>query len=155
MEVRCPQCTQRLRYSDVLKNPLLRCRACGTTFRPAELAASVPDSRSAAEVENASRLRELYQHAGEPREPEPTVSAPAPERSSGIGKGVGTFGVIALLIAFKVGPRLMREIFRERPAPPPPPAHFREEHRQAIEKLVRDADSNREAQPVRIRAIEK
>ena len=35
METQCRRCSQRLRYPDSLRNPLLRCPTCGETFRPA------------------------------------------------------------------------------------------------------------------------
>ena len=36
MEFNCPTCQTKLRVSDELQNPRVRCRACGNIFRPLE-----------------------------------------------------------------------------------------------------------------------
>jgi hypothetical protein len=146
MEVRCPQCAQRLRYSDVLKNPTLRCRPCGTIFRPADLGKS-DDPVVAEGVEESEELDDQL---------EPTA---APDRSGGIGKrGIGTFGIIAIVIALKVGPRLMREIFRDRPAQPRPPVRLHQENRKAIERLKPEdgvAEAEPDKRPIPFEEVEK
>jgi hypothetical protein len=58
-------------------------------------------------------------------------------------KGLGSFGLIIVLLGIKVVPRIMREVFREKK--PPAPVHVRDDDRRAIEKMLRDAqeDANR------------
>ena len=144
MEVRCPKCAKRLRYSDSLRNPLLRCRACGTTFRAAEVNHSEPEpfAAVAAEIpEGTGRVEESAPFVGsEPAQP----SEVANQQPQGFAKrGVGTFVIIALVVLAKVGPHLLRDMVRDNPPKPQPPQPVRlhQEHRQAIEKVVREADA--------------
>ena len=68
MEINCPQCDQRLRVPHGMKNPLLRCKSCGSKFR---LDTAVSTERNPLVEDNATRWQ--------PPAP-PTQSAPAEPR---------------------------------------------------------------------------
>ena len=137
MEVRCPQCEQRLRYSNVLKNPLLRCRSCGTTFRVAD-------------VEEVLQPTPVEMPAYEPRETadpfnqipplQTKQDEPRSDNSRGYAKsGIGTVGIVVMLIALKIGIRLVREFTRDRPAQPPGrKMQVDQERMPGFEKLIRE-----------------
>jgi hypothetical protein len=136
MEVSCPQCTQRLRYSDKLVNPLLRCRNCLTTFRPV-------GNLTAAEEPVAAIGVDEYDEALPTWTPDRSLQ-PEPETSTTgrVGKSkAGYATIVILLIAFKAGPRLLRELFRE--PKPKQPVQFQPANQQAIQEML-DAAKNAE-----------
>lgn len=141
MEVSCPKCKQRLRYSDQLINPLLRCRNCTTTFRPSGLKPTVEEPVAAVAVdevwESPERNRESFDG------PLPHID-PAPTTASGANKSrFGYFAIIILVLLFKVGPRLARELFRD--PKPERPAQLRHDEQQAIQRMLQEAAKNAEA----------
>jgi hypothetical protein len=134
MEVSCPNCSQRLRYSDHLANPLLRCRNCLTTFRPADLIGAEEQPVAAVGVdEYDSDIEGPLPKVATDQLPQSEPDA----STSWFGKGGISIGVLLLVIALKAGPRLLRELFRERK--PDPPVQMRHEDRQAIDRLLKEA----------------
>jgi hypothetical protein len=143
MEVRCPNCQQRLRYPDHLVKPLLRCRNCLTTFRPADAQSPIEAPVSAVAVEEFDpEINEEFRSFTEKSERE--LAEASTTRKSG-KSGVGYFIVIALVIALKVGPRLAREFFRERK--PERPVQLQQDEQQAIQKVLQEAAENAKKGP--------
>lgn len=134
MEVRCPQCTQRLRYSDVLKNPRLRCRSCGTEFQADDAAEVLPHGL----VETAGdESRETADSFGQiPPLPQQQKDSRS-DSSRGLTKsGVGPAAIIILLIALKVGVRLVQEFTRHRPPQQPGRKVQLDQHHQSVPSAV-------------------
>lgn len=131
METTCPQCSQRLRVSDELRNPLLRCRRCEHVFRLADAerygrpttATEFAPLRPLEDSRRSSSKDEIYQASAveKPSVPEemPDIDTHRPHvsrRTSPLNKGGwGTVALIVFLLLVKVGPRLLRNLFRERP----------------------------------------
>lgn len=140
MEVSCPKCKQRLRYSDDLKNPLLRCRSCSTTFRPSGLTAKVEEPVAAVAVEEdrepAGPFRGSFDESLPKIDPGPVTE------SRGSKSQFGYLAIIIIVILFKVVPRLGREFFRE--PKPEQPVHLRQDEQQAIQRMLQEAAKNAE-----------
>lgn len=136
MEFNCPTCQTKLRVSDELQNPKVRCRACGTIFRPLESGGSIspsptppvapqvnrfPDQPKPAESPFASTSQPGRDSFGSPTPSAPTRPRPVvTPRSAAPGKR-GGWGIILFIILMLLsrGPRLLRN-FQRQPAPPPP-----------------------------------
>jgi hypothetical protein len=145
MEISCPQCNQRLRVPNEMKNPLLRCKKCGSSFR-LDAAKSAANDQPVRDV-SAPWYPPSTPVAGTPAEtPWPVNSLPSQQAKSqqlvpeievvdeeptNFGRnttptiseqtksfassGLGTIALIVVVILFKAGPRLAREFFRDRP----------------------------------------
>lgn len=146
MEINCPDCSQRLRVPDHLTNPLVRCRNCGKTFRPAETAESrIPFAISVREPltqpEPATEPRpagekssdaHLHDFLSQPRA-EPSVAEQAKNRKKSIGWGAG---VLIALLLLKGGPKLVKHLLREDRKPQNAPARFDPKLQPEIQKLL-------------------
>jgi len=161
MEFNCPTCQTKLGVSDELVNPKVRCRECGTIFRPRESGgASQPTSPSQASPY-------LSQESPYPDDPEPTAytspfdaksppevddftpaTSPAPiperpivterpqqERRKGGGWGIAIFIIFILLTRV---PRMWRNFQRD-PAPPAPIEIDHDELRQRLDKIIEES----------------
>lgn len=123
MEFNCPNCGKRLRAPDHLRNPLVRCRTCGTAFRPREqaevpVAAEVVERRAA--PVRSDKIR--------PVEPTPlpkpfpafptTTNIPSPTQQSRGMKGLGA-AIAILFVLLAKAPRLVRLMVHQQPPPLP------------------------------------
>ena len=149
MEIQCPQCSQRLRVSDSLKNPLLRCPRCGSTFRSENVDAPAPAEIYPSAPVTSSAVPEVFhetqpQYASPPPRMEPVAK---PSHSWGKG-GLSWLAMVVLFLCIKAGPRLAKNLFGERRPPQnvpvridPPrmdPDQMRNEQKQAFERVIRD-----------------
>jgi predicted Zn finger-like uncharacterized protein len=168
METTCPQCSQRLRVKDDVKNPLLRCGRCGNMFRllestqsslppagdvpphrtfelsPARFPASDPFARDvardvAADTTSNVSLPDSYPQVDTSR---PKASAPSgPSMKKG---GWGSILIVLVVILLKVGPRLARNFHREQPAQPPP-MRFNAAEQQNFQRMLQQIERDRAA----------
>jgi hypothetical protein len=140
MEVSCPKCKQRLRYSDELKNPLLRCRSCSTTFRPSGLTSAVEEPVAAVAVDEESEFASPLH--GSFNAPLPKIDPGPVTASRGNKSRFGYFAIILFVVLFKVVPRVAREFFRE--PKPAQPAQMQQDDQQAIQRMLQEAAKNAE-----------
>jgi len=141
MEFNCPTCQTKLRVSDERQNPKVRCRACGTIFRPLDLPGSSgpPLSSPAAPArppfnpapqpsrsfetpfESSSASTSARDSFGSPTSPAPAAPRPVitPRRTQGSKRGGWGIMFFIILMLLSRGPRLLRN-FNRQPAPPPP-----------------------------------
>lgn len=141
MEVSCPQCKQRLRYSDDLRNPLLRCRTCSTTFRPHGLTADIVEEPVAA-VAVDEHLEFGNPSYGSRDASLPKIDPGPVTASRGNKSRFGYGAIILFIVLFKVAPRLAREFFRD--PKPPQPAQLQQDEQQAIQRMLQEAAENAE-----------
>jgi hypothetical protein len=147
MVIPCPDCGQPLRFPDQLHNPLLRCPACKSTFRPLEI------EETEAIVDETDAWQE-----SEPDRPEteatvrsrPTATAQGRKKA---GSGLGIIGLI-LFILIAQAPRLLKHVFDGRPQQRPAPRvnekdveqlkRFLDENERDLERMQRLADEQDE-----------
>lgn len=141
MEFNCPTCQTKLGVSDELENPKVRCRVCGTIFRPFESdGASRPNPQSQASpspsqvnpfpdqprptvspspFESTSPpKRDSFSPSTSPvpARPRPVITQQANQRRRKGGWGIAFFVILMILSR---APRLWRN-FQRKPAPPAP-----------------------------------
>ena len=149
MEFNCPDCGKRLRSPDHLKNPLVRCRTCGATFRPREKGDTPPPVA----IQTASmpvRPPEAESLAN-PWSTRQTTAGPA--ASTTLAKGFGVVGFVLLILLAKA-PRLVKLFEREAP-PPPAPAQVRDDELRAIQQILEEAQRRPPVDPALVQPDEK
>jgi hypothetical protein len=72
--------------------------------------------------------------------PPPVVESSPASRAA--KSGLGYLAIIVLVIAFKMAPRILREIFRE--PKPQRPVQMRPDDQQAIQRMLQEAAKNAE-----------
>lgn len=183
MEFNCPTCQTKLRVADEQRNSRVRCRACGTIFRPLESggssrppihspgsSAAPPGSSfsggsgsSASSFEAAPKPgRDRFSAPDSPAPPSSrpviTPRAESTSRSSSRG-GKGGWGIIFFIILMLLsrGPRLLRN-FNRQPAPPPPVQIDHDEVmrrlRQQIDETKSDEEDNLPELPAAVDSID-
>mgnify|MGYP003573703037 CR=1 FL=1 len=171
MEFNCPTCQTRLRVSDELQNPKVRCRACGTIFRPLE-SSHTNRPQTAAQPSpyvspspspnpfsdpvrqdastpvspysapaNSGTERANRRRSSTPASPGPVIS---PRSSSG-GKKGGGWGILffILLMVLSRAPRLWRNL-QAPPAPKPAPVRVNDDVMRQLQKTLDDTQRKQE-----------
>jgi predicted Zn finger-like uncharacterized protein len=183
MEFNCPTCQTKLRVSDERENPKVRCRACGTIFRPLESKGTgrpMPSQASPASPQvNPSPQKNPFQDeqnsaaspfgsvpnsdrgvssaSAAPRATSSAPAAPGPvisPRSASSGKK-GGWGILFFiaLMVLSRAPRLLRN-FQRQPAPPPPVQIDDDILRQFEEGIDRDEFEQDEELPTLPEGVE-
>lgn len=163
MEFNCPTCQTKLGVSDDLDNPKVRCRVCGTIFRPFELGATPADpqhqvsptaspvnpfhvepkptaSPSSIEV-NPPLDRQNFPAASTVPTSRPLRPRPARQKS---GRGGWVIAAFIIFMVLSRVPRMFRNFEREEPQPQPAPFVIdHDEMRRNIRELGERNEQNK------------
>ena len=162
MEFNCPTCQTKLGVSDELADPKVRCRVCGTIFRPFESGVAnrpnpqsqaspspsqvspfpgVPESTTSSFPFESKALPEHDDFTSStspipiPRASRPVIT-PRPQQNRGRNGGWGIMIFIVFILLTRA-PRILRNFMRE-PEPPAPIQIDHDEIRRELNEIIEE-----------------
>ena len=160
MEFNCPTCQTKLGVSDDLDNPKVRCRVCGTIFRPFESGGAAPADPEYQASPAASQVNPFHIEPKPTESPSsvevnpplerdnfPTLEPPLRPRTTQQKSRRGGWGIAVFIIFMLLSrvPRMLRNFEREEPQPQLQPDPFLIDHemRRNIRELRERKEQNK------------